>query len=1083
MDDEIALNIEKWDLKLGKKIRCMVSLEKNYTFILTKTLFFIHDSSKDSLTSVDIPSSTNKKIDFQTINESKYDTSRIWPDKNGIHIIFKIDKATYYYNSSLPDKKKIKELKLEYNDNYLEPFSLAFSVPNPSTKNTDEILFTDSNSRIYVLMIKIDETGEIHESINRVFDFTKIKRVKSHAPGENVKENEKKMNELLETNFFKIDKDDKIQDIKIYCHEEKSGVGKKVVVNKSFFIIAVSKRILFQFVGKNSLHELFSQYQTEEGIIKANELLKDCKIFPKKSFIDLEKTRIQELKAKDKKPNFYWNNEYGFCMWKLVGSPLPLPQKELKLYQYIKQNSDGTYEKNPCPIMCCQTQYCIYYLYNDYLIVFNILTNRIIHVESFKEGYFDIYLSNEMDKLILYSKNNIIKISLEHEYKNLWKYHIERREYDLALTAFSLDDEKMKAKLNKLNADLLFEKKEYDLAANYYALSDEDFEHVCLKFLTLEDINPLINYLNFYSQYKLSDENNKEKYFIQKYLISTWLVELQIEKEYIEEKNKKEKVENKKNLRSILFGNNVIESNNYIDKRIIFDFLQYYGRYKDFIDFAGMKNDYQAVIFDLVNHNKYKVAIDTLSQYMSYSNDDDYLKYLMKIFINYMNIFIKETPKETIKLVNDYYNCIESPSYLIRIFNNLYTYDAYANEEKYENTLNLIKKFTEMCKKNKKNFKVKNNYLLDLPTRQNLFNLYILYLSISDKMSHNNELLDYFKSIINECIKNNSNYFISDISDQILFDFSFVQNILKNNRAALALIYCLKKEYNKSISYSLMNEDKETSIFIAKSISDRKKKKEIWLAIFNHFKSKGIDIIEELMNKSEGVLKIIDILPHLMGNVLLKDIKSDLIDCMNLCETKLKKLKINIKDYSNSVDVLDRTINKVSENGRNSLRFQFDGVCCAVCLKNLKESDFYLFPCRHAFDFECLMNSLFYYDRKRIGDETFKSKMKEIKNVINKIKEKREFNMKKKAEMKMKNNEEKKNKQSVVNILNFWSSKNPNEEEDANYSDEEKEDNELLDLENELDSLLTQDCPLCGNEMILSTQIKFGTEIVGSWNL
>ena len=40
--------------------------------------------------------------------------------------------------------------------------------------------------------------------------------------------------------------------------------------------------------------------------------------------------------------------------------------------------------------MFCQTQYCIYYLYNDYLIVFNILTNRIIHVESFKEGYLPI---------------------------------------------------------------------------------------------------------------------------------------------------------------------------------------------------------------------------------------------------------------------------------------------------------------------------------------------------------------------------------------------------------------------------------------------------------------------------------------------------------------------------------------------------------------------------------------------------------------------------------------------------------------------------------------------------------------------
>ena len=42
-------------------------------------------------------------------------------------------------------------------------------------------------------------------------------------------------------------------------------------------------------------------------------------------------------------------------------------------------------------------------------------------------------------------------------------------------------------------------------------------------------------------------------------------------------------------------------------------------------------------------------------------------------------------------------------------------------------------------------------------------------------------------------------------------------------------------------------------------------------------------------------------------------------------------------------------------------------------------------------------------------------------------------------------------------------------------------ENQLLDLENALDKLLTQECPLCGNEMILSTQIKFGDEDTDDW--
>lgn len=1084
MDSEDKLNIEKWTLKLDDKIKNMISLEKNFTFILTNKSFYIYEKTKDSLNQIGIPSS-DKNINTLGV---KYDTSRIWCDKNGIHVIFKLDRIAYYYNNFLQDKKIIKELKLEYDNDYIEPFSFAFNNNNQNHKNTDEILFSDYNSCIYTLNIKVEDNGEIHEKINKVFDFRYINSelyINNQSEDAKEKEKEERLNDLLESNHFKIEKDDRIMDMKLFYHEEKIGTGKKAVINKSYFILAVSKRIIFQFTGINSLSEVFSKYKTENNEINDDELLKNCKIFPKINKINLEKTRIQTFTSKDRKPSFYWNNECGFCMWKLIGTPVPLPQKEFNLYNYVKLKNDGTYEKKPIPVMCCQTQYCIYFLYNDCLIIQSTLTNNIIHVENLKENYLDIYYNSEMDKLILYSNNDIIKISLDHEYNNLWKNYIERGEFDLALTTFSLEDENLRAKIFKLNGDLLFEKKDYDSSANYYALSDENFEHVCLKFMKLKNINPLINYLNFFNQYKLSDDGknkkNKEKYFIQKYLINTWLVELNLEKEDIEENKQKDKNENKKDLRSILFGNDAIESNKYIDKRIISNFLQYYGRYKDYTDFAGMKNDYQAIIFDLVNHSKYKEAISNLLVYISYSTDDNYLKNLINIFMTYINIFIKESPKEVIELISKYYYLIENPLDIIKIINNINIYDNDIFEENFENILNLIKKLIDVSKKNNnKNVKDNNNIVYDLGTKKGLYNLYILYLTLSIKEAHLNELLNYFKSLVNQCYKSN-NYYINNNDDQILFDFTFAEKILIS-KSAIALLYCLKKEYNKSISISLDYEDKNTSIFIANSISDPKLKKEIWLQIFNHFKSSDIDIIEEILNKSGGVLKILDILPHLMGNVHLKDIKNDLISSVNSYESNLKKLKDKIKDYGKSVDLLSREINTISNNRQNSLRFKFEGIYCAICLKNLKELNFYLYPCRHAFDFDCLMNTLFYFDTKKIGDDYFMKKMLGIKQLINEIKE---LNLRKKNNLERRNTIAQNHKKQNV-VTGFFKNltlRNNNYDILDSYKQEEKEENQLLDLENALDKLLTQECPLCGNEMILSTQIKFGDEDTNDWNV
>ena len=67
----------------------------------------------------------------------------------------------------------------------------------------------------------------------------------------------------------------------------------------------------------------------------------------------------------------------------------------------------------------------------------------------------------------------------------------------------------------------------------------------------------------------------------------------------------------------------------------------------------------------------------------------------------------------------------------------------------------------------------------------------------------------------------------------------------------------------------------------------------------------------------------------------------------------------------------------------------------------------------------------------------------------------------------------------MTGFLRSLTTKNNNN----NFEFSINEENQLQDLERILDELLSQECPLCGNEIILSTQIKFGDEDNNDWKL
>ena len=1101
MDSEIKLNLEKWDLKLDGEIKYLISLESDYTYILTQRSFYIYDKPNNNLIKNQIPDDNNgNNSNLASVKNETSTGNRIWPDKYGIHIIFKLDGICYYYNNILKENKKIKRLKLisEENKIYIEPFALSFNDINKNQKNSDEIIFTDKDSIIYTLNIKLDNKGEISEKINKIFDIKSIRYIdlENSENNEEDVEEEGKNNELdnyLEDNYFILENDDKIYDIKLFVKEEKT---KRFQTTRNYFILAVSKRIIFQFKGKNSINEIFSKNKKDNKFSIKN-LIINCKIFPKLYKIPLENPKLQLIKSKDKKIIFSWNSESGFTFWEMLidnNDGNILPQKDFNLYKYIKIKQDGNLEKKPCPIACLSTSRNIYYLYNDCLMIMSTLTNNIIYTKYFEENrepYLDMFYNPDMKRIIIYSSYRIIKLSLEHEYNNLWEDYIQKGEYDLALQFYPKEDEIFKAKLRKLKANYLFNKKDYESAGFDFALSDENFEHVCMKFFKLNEVNNLINYLDLVNKLRLAkiEENkksltNENIFLIQKYLINTWLLELILEKidknknmNNDNNKTKNMKIQNE-NIKEIINRSGYIDSKNYLDKLIIFYALRNYGKHEDFEVFAGLKNDYKAIIFELVNHYKYKDAIDNLINYMSYDNDEIFLKKLIKIFFIYSNIFVKESPQQVMEILDEYYYLIENPKDIIKILINLDDiYDNKMDEETFEKVLNFIKKFLFFPKKSKKNKEYQLN--LDDATKQNFYNLYILYISKSYKIEHINEFNDYLKSLITNRNKLSSRYLLNVDNYKVFFEFSFAENLFKKNKSSLALLYCLKKQYNKSISYAVKCSDKNIPIFIANSISDLKKKKEIWLSIFKYSKANQIKLVEEILQKSNGVLTITDILPYLMGNVQLKEILTNLNKYIDDYEFKLRKLKININDFAKSEEIVSKKINRITNYAQKNLRVKFEEIFCCMCLKNLNENNFFLFPCRHDFDFDCIINLLLYYDSKNIGDEVFKNRIKSIKSIINTLQKAKQF----KDKINPLNKKNSLNDENRIRNSNTFKGffKNFTLKNNFKNINLDNEDELINSSINELEELLNEECPLCGNEAILDVQTKFGEENDIDW--
>lgn len=192
--------------------------------------------------------------------------------------------------------KKIDELNLiMFGTVYLEPCEVAFNDDFYDTKDTGTIIFSDSNSIIYELQLKLTESKEMYQyKFGKIFDFKK-EIVKGNVEYDDI-----------EFDFYNMEKNDRILDMKIIVSGDNlTGERHSGIEGKDIAILAITKHVLFQFYGKNSFKDAFYKYSVENGkILKAyKKFISSDKLEDKYLRIQLINENRQEL---EKKRKFIW---------------------------------------------------------------------------------------------------------------------------------------------------------------------------------------------------------------------------------------------------------------------------------------------------------------------------------------------------------------------------------------------------------------------------------------------------------------------------------------------------------------------------------------------------------------------------------------------------------------------------------------------------------------------------------------------------------------------------------------------------------------------------------------------------------
>jgi tetratricopeptide (TPR) repeat protein len=462
--------------------------------------------------------------------------------------------------------------------------------------------------------------------------------------------------------------------------------------------------------------------------------------------------------------------------------------------------------------------------------------------------------------------------------------------------------------------------------------------------------------------------------------------------------------------------------------------------------FSELVKDYERMLVYYIQEKEYEKAINILKKQSS-----------LDLYYKFSPVLMKCMPYETVNM------WIHEPKLNPRhLIPSLLKYDPQKSfgKEGIEGKNQAIRYL---------NYVIQNLHNTDVTIHNYLLSLYA-------KQSTNEDCSELLEFLIHE---NKPAYYDLQYALRICTQYGIIH--------ACVYIYSEMKLYEQAVNLSLKHDDIDLAKYNADKVENNDPlRKKLWINIVKYVIEEKKDIKTALqLLKSCELLKISDILPFFPDFVLIEDFKDE------ICET--------LEEYNVHIDELKKEMDEATKSAED-IRFDIRELknkhtiipvneLCRICNKTLLTRQFYIFPCQHLFHADCLLNSLLesYPLRRNKRIKMLYDQINELNKKLNGTDTGVEFLI----------NDSDSDDSSENNNYNVFNSATTTltmalktggiiRSEDEKKS--EYNQKVLEKLKEELQELITSECPLCGDSMISSIDLPFldssrESELIASWEI
>ncbi|XP_007231569.3 vacuolar protein sorting-associated protein 18 homolog [Astyanax mexicanus] len=679
----------------------------------------------------------------------------------------------------------------------------------------------------------------------------------------------------------------------VCCLEVERGIESK------YFIIATTRKRLFQFVGK--LAEGSEQQGFSSIFAQNQDLLPSFQEFPVN--MGYSEIAFYTSKLRQCPKSFAWMMGNGVLYGQLDYVRPDSLLSDVQVWEYTP-DIDFSFNK---PISIVLTQFHFLLLLPDRVKAICTLNGQVVYEDVFpdKFGALKKMIKDPIGGLVwIYTEKAVFRYHIQKESRDVWQMYMSMNKFDLAKEYCKDRPECMDMVLAR-EAEHCFQNKRYLESAKCYALTQNYFEEIALKFIEAKQEEALKEFL----LKKLGNLKSSEKTQIT--LLVTWLTELYLNRLgqlEVDESKSKQFEGTREEFRDFLSHTKYKEFF-FNNRSTIYDLLASHGNVDDMVYFSVIMHDYERVISHHCQHDDYSAALEVLSKHCD-----------EKLFYKFSPVLMQHIPKKVVDAWIKMGKRLDPKKLIPALVN----YSQIGSTQQICETI----RYMEFC---------------------------VYQLDVQDEAIHN-----YLLSLYAKYKSDSLLWYLEQAgthASEIKYDLKYALRLCAEHGylQACVLVYKIMELYEEAVDLAL-----QVDVDLAKSCADlpeddEELRKKLWLKIARHVVQEEKDV-KKAMNclSSCNLLKIEDILPFFPDFVTIDHFKEAICGSLEEYNQHIDELKQEMEEATESAKRIREDIQEM----RNKYGVVESQEKCATCDFPLLNRPFYLFLCGHMFHYDCLLQEV-----------------------------------------------------------------------------------------------------------------------------